>query len=143
LLLQTAPLTGQDCGPAPADTAGVLRVAHGIIAADNDRSLEKVLGFYRLDAVLLPPGEPMVRGRDEIRPRYAALFARYDPAIAVRIETADVCGSLAVVTGRNTGTLQGRGGASDRPVSDAFVMVLRRDSSSWRIAHLIWHPDGR
>ena len=137
-----ARLEAQAC-PVPAgDSAAVRDVATGIIEADNARDLVRVLGYYAPDATLHPPGESPVSGRDQIRPRYQGLFAQYDPAIVLEIGAVDLCGDLAVVSGRNTGVLRGRGGAADRRLGDAFVMVLRRAGREWSITRLIWHPDG-
>lgn len=135
-------LAAQACPVSLEDRAAVRDVATGIIEADNARDLVRVLGYYAPNATLHPPGEPPVSGRDEIRPRYQGLFAQYDPAIILEIGDVDLCGDLAVVSGRNSGVLTGRGGAADRRLSDAFVMVLRRTEREWRIIHLIWHPDG-
>jgi uncharacterized protein (TIGR02246 family) len=145
LLLLGAPmrLDGQACATSPADTTDVLRVAEGIVAGDNDRDLERVLGYYAPDAVLLPPGEPPVRGHDAIRPRYVSLFAQYDPAIEGEIDAIEICRDLAVVTGRNGGWLRARDRTADRRLRDAYVMVLRRSDGEWRISRLMWHPDGR
>src|SRR5262245_14838844 len=63
----------------------VRAVATGIVDADNRRDIERVLAYYAADAVLMPPGEAPVAGRDAIRPRYEALFAGFDPAIEPEI----------------------------------------------------------
>jgi uncharacterized protein (TIGR02246 family) len=118
----------------------VRAVADGIIAADNARDLERVLGHYAADARLFPPNEPPVTGREAIRPRYEALFAGFDPAIEGRVDEVCVDGDTAFVTGHNGGRLRGRGGAADRLLDDVYVMLLRREAEgTWRISHLIWH----
>jgi len=125
---------------ATSDSAQARAVAVGIVAADNARDLRAVLSLYAPDAVLLPPGAPPVVGVDSIRPRYEALFAMYDPAIEVTIDEIVVRGDLAYVRGRNGGVLRGRGGAADRPLSDVWVMILRRQPQEpWRITRLVWH----
>lgn len=142
LLLLAAPLGGQVCpGRSAADSLAVVRVARGIIEADNARAIEEALGFYAPDAILMPPGEPPVRGREHIRPRYEALFAAYRPEILSRIDEVSHCGDLAVVSGRNGGVLRSRAGGADRALSDVFVMVLRRRGDAWMITRLIWHSD--
>lgn len=138
-----APLAAQVCQGAEADSMAVLRTAEGIIQADNDRDLERVLRHYAEDAVLMPPSERPVRGHPAIRPRYEALFDAYDPAIVMELQDITVCGDLAVVSGRNGGRLVGRGDAEDRELSDAFVMILRRrGGGTWVITRLMWHTDG-
>lgn len=132
----------QRCANEAGDSLAVLEVAEGIIAADNTRDLDRVLGYYHPDAILMPPGEGTVQGRPNIRPRYVALFEQYDPAIVGEIQQVEICGNVAVVSGRNGGWLRGRGGRPDRVLSDVYVMVLRLESERWQIARLIWHSDG-
>ena len=63
--------------------------AHGLNAdvsvdADNARDLDRVLGYYAADALLMPPGEGPVGGLAAIRPRYVSLFEAFTPQIACR-----------------------------------------------------------
>jgi uncharacterized protein (TIGR02246 family) len=118
----------------------VVAVMRGIIAADNARDLSRVLSFYADDAMLIPPGEPLISGLAAIRPRYEALFRAFDPAIEGQIDEVVVQGSLAFVRGRNGGVLRGREGGADRPLHDVYLAVLRRTGGGWRISRLIWHP---
>lgn len=142
LLALATPLSGQQCPErSSADSLAVVNVARGIIEADNARALERVLAFYAPDAILMPPGEPPVHGRDQIRPRYEALFAAYDPEIVSAIDEVAHCGDVAVVSGRNGGVLTSRTASSDRVLGDVFVMVLRKRDDAWRITRLIWHSD--
>jgi uncharacterized protein (TIGR02246 family) len=135
------PSAAQDCRYSNEDSTEVHAVAEGIIAADNARDLERVLSYYAADAMLHPPNEAPVRGRANIGPRYQQLFDAYEPQIASAIDMVDVCGTLAVVSGRNTGVFQSRHDAPDRTLSDTYVMVLGKRNGRWRITRLIWHPD--
>jgi uncharacterized protein (TIGR02246 family) len=136
LVLQSAP----DCRADSAAVIGVRAVADGIVAADNQRDLERVLGYYADDAWLMPPNAEPVRGRASIRPRYEALFAGFNPAIEGRIDEACVSGATAFVRGHNGGQMRARSGAASRDLDDSYLMLLRIDASGrWRISHLMWH----
>lgn len=138
LLLTAAP--GAACDAAPAAEVAVRSVANAIVAADNARDLERVLGLYSKDAVLMPPGEAIVAGIAAIRPRYETLFAGFDPAIEGTIDEACVAGGvLAYVRGHNGGRLVGRGTTPSRDLDDVYLMVLARETGEWRITRLIWH----
>jgi uncharacterized protein (TIGR02246 family) len=122
------------------DDAAVRAVATGIVEADNARDVERVLGYYADDAVLLPPNEPPVKGKAAIRPRYEALFAGFDPAIEGRLDEVAVTGPSAFVRGHNGGRMTERGSGEHRPLDDDYVMLLRKGADgAWRISHLIWH----
>jgi ketosteroid isomerase-like protein len=131
---------GVDCLPDAAAVREVRAVATGIVAADNQRDIERVVAYYSADAVLMPPGEAPVVGRDSIRPRYEALFAAFTPEIELRVEEACAGAGLAFVRGHNGGRLIPRASGEVRVLDDAFVMLLRLEPGGvWRISHLIWH----
>jgi uncharacterized protein (TIGR02246 family) len=140
---------GPDCAAGSPPVEQARAVATGIIEADNRSDLERVIAYYADDAVLLPPNEPPARGREAIRPRYAALFAAFAPAIESRIEEVCVSGPLAFVRGHNGGRMAARAGGGDRALDDVYLMLLRRGTDGeWRISHLMWHrasppPAGR
>jgi ketosteroid isomerase-like protein len=115
-------------------------VATGIVAADNRRDIESVMAYYARDAVLMPPNEAPVAGRDLIRPRYEELFAAFTPEIVPRIDEACVDGRVGFVRGHNGGRLIPRTTGEARALDDGFLMLLRLDSAGlWKISHLIWH----
>ncbi len=118
-------------------------VARALIAADNDRDVERVVGLYAPDAMLLPPDEPPVEGISAIRPRYEAFFRTHHPAILITIEETVVADNLAYVRGRTGGSIRGLGGVADRSLNDVFMMILRRtEVGDWRISRLMWHSAG-
>lgn len=130
----------QKCRQPARVEASVRAVADGIIAADNKRDLKSVLAFYARDAILMPPAEGRVVGVENIRPRYEALFANFQPAIEARIEEVCVRDDLALVRGHNGGRLVGIGTNASRDLDDVYLMMLRRNQNGvWRISHLIWH----
>lgn len=117
-------------------------VATGIITADNARDIERVLQYYTADAILMPPGEMPVVGREAIRPRYAELFASFNPEIEARVDEACADDGLAYVRGHNGGLLVPRREGNPRALDDAYLMVLRRDTDGvWRISRLMWHRE--
>jgi ketosteroid isomerase-like protein len=141
LAAQAAASNAPDCRAESPAVRDARAIASGIVEADNARDLERVLGHYAADAVLMPPGEGPVSGLAAIRPRYVSLFEGFDPQIVLQIDEACVGGDgLAFVRGRNRGRLLARAGGAGRELDDVFVMLLRRATGgSFRISHLIWH----
>lgn len=118
----------------------MVAIAREIIAADNARSLERVLATYSDSARLLPPNDVPTTTRAEIRGRYVLLFERFDPAIESRIDEVRVEGRLAMIMGHNGGRLNGRDGAPSRALDDWFLMTLIREpNGAWKIHRLAWH----
>ena len=126
-------------GRPETDSALVHAIAVGIIAADNARDIVNLLGYYADSAVLLPPGEPPVTGIREIRQRYQALFANWQPAIESRIDSVVVTGATATVRGHQGGWLRTlAAGGTDRPLDDRYIMTLERRGGVWQIHRLQW-----
>jgi len=139
----TLEAASRSCDPADASVRAARAVATGIVAADNARDLERVLGFYADNAILMPPGEETVSGREAIRPRYVVMFSVFDPRIEARVDEACAEGGMAFVRGHNGGSLVPRAGGGTRALDDDWLMQLRRDADgTWRITHLMWHPAG-
>jgi uncharacterized protein (TIGR02246 family) len=128
------------CSPDAPGVRDVRAVADRIIAADNRRDIDRVLGFYASDAILMPPGEAPVTGRERIRPRYEQLFASFVPELRTQIDEACAQSGFGYVRGRNTGRFVPRASGEPRTVDDVFVMLLNRETDGvWRITRLIWH----
>ena len=131
---------GDGCNPGAEAARQARAVATGIIDADNARDIERVLRSYAADAILMPPGEKSVLGREAIRPRYEEMFAAFDPRIEARVDEACAAEGIAFVRGHNGGRLVPRHGGDARELDDAYLMVLRREGDGeWRISHLMWH----
>jgi uncharacterized protein (TIGR02246 family) len=132
-----------ECSEGSPAVAAARAVAKGIVDADNRGDLDAVMGHYANDAVLMPPGEAPLAGREKIRPRYRSLFADFSPGIELRIDEACAASGLGFVRGHNGGRLVPRAGGEPRLLDDAFLMLLRLESDgAWRISHLIWHRQG-
>jgi ketosteroid isomerase-like protein len=128
------------CSADVAAVQAIRSVATGIVAADNRRDIEAVMGYYARDAVLMPPNEAPVAGRDLIRPRYEGLFAAFTPEIVPRVDEACVDGGIGFVRGHNGGRLIPRATGEPRVLDDGFLMLLRLEPGGrWKISHLIWH----
>jgi len=134
----------QECGQDAAGVREIRAVATGIIAADNERAIERVLAFYTPDAIWMPPEQDAVVGREKIRARYEALFAAFTPEISPTVEQACVAEGLGFVRGHNGGRVVDRATGAARDLDDAYLMLLRREGDgAWRISHLMWHRRSR
>lgn len=131
------------CRSVGTESAGGIReTVEGVIAADNARDLDAVMSCYAPDAEWLPPDEAAVVGHEALRARYAALFAAFQPKIALTIEEAWLLGDVAVVRGRARGRLVPNDGGDARMLDDKYLMLLRRDADDkWRIIRLMWNAN--
>lgn len=123
------------CGGAEAAKA----VLRDVIAADNDRNLERVLSFYTDDVAWVPPGgQARLEGLPAIRESYLRMYAQFAPAITVTTETAIATETRAIVQGHTAGQLHPVAGGNDVVVHDNYRATLRCEGARWRISELAW-----
>lgn len=120
------------------DTAAIRAVVEGIIAADNVENLERVLGYYTSDAVLIAPEGPDVIGANAIRKHYQSLFAAVDLDIQARIDDIAIAADLAVVRGLNTVFAIAVDSQQKSCTESKYLMSLRRSGGEWKISQLMW-----
>jgi ketosteroid isomerase-like protein len=103
-------------------------------AGDPGRAAREV---YTRDARVLPPGAPLVRGRDEIIGFWQAAVQQMDIRKVV-LETVelDVHGEHAHEIGRATLTVGG-----DQQVVAKYVVIWKREDGEWRWDVDIWNTD--
>jgi len=109
-------------------------------AALNAKDARAAAALYTEDAVLIPPGEPIVRGRSAIEEYWKGAIES-GGIREVSVETMDThsSGSLGYETGSFVLTVNGPDG---KPMVDRgrYVELLRRESDgTWRSTHGIWN----
>lgn len=125
---------------APASRIELGQMNRDFAAALNARDAKAAAALYTEDAVLIPPGEPMVRGRRAIEDYWrGAIESGGIRDVSVETMDAQSSGSLGYETGSFVLTADGPDG---RPVVDRgrYVELLRRDADgTWRSTHGIWN----
>ena len=109
-------------------------------AALNAKDAAAAAGLYTEDAVLIPPGEPVVRGRSAIE-EYWRNALELGGVREVSVETMDALssGALGYETGSFVLTADGPDG---EPVIDRgrYIELLRLEpDGTWRSTHGIWN----
>ena len=109
-------------------------------AALNAKDAKGAAALYTVDAVLIPPGEPLVRGREAIEEYWRGAI-ELGGIRDVSVETMDALssGSLGYETGSFVLTVNGPDGEA---VIDKgrYVELLRREPDGrWLSTHGIWN----
>jgi ketosteroid isomerase-like protein len=105
-----------------------------VVAQRNVDALDRV---YTRDARILPPGAPMVTGRENIKTFWRAAIEALN-ASAVRLETLDfeLNGDTGYEIGRATIEF-----ASGAPAFDGkYVVIWKREDGAWKWHVDIWNP---
>src|SRR5262249_36611590 len=94
------------------------------------------------DGVLMPPGQPLVKGHQAIERYYRGMFQT--PVRITSFTFSNMVTMTAGDLGYAIGLYQQRlSGAPAGPIEDSgkFVVVLKRTNSSWRSAYTIYNSD--
>ena len=95
-------------------------------------------GFYADDAIILPPGAEMIRGKPEIE----SFWAKAGPGISdVKLVTVDVK-PLGNSTAREIGTANFKTtGQTPQEVSAKYVVVWQKVGNDWKAITDIWNTN--
>ncbi len=131
-------LAGCRLRTASADAAGrqaVTQVINAYLDAYRRNDPNSIAGLYSRDAVLLPPGHELVRGRDDIRTYWSRGMEAGFAMDTLRIEVA---GGSGYVVGRYYVPPDEDGDAE----TGKFIIAFRREPDGvWRITADIWNAD--
>jgi ketosteroid isomerase-like protein len=100
------------------------------------------MSLYEDDAVLLPPEEEPIVGKEFIRPRYQSLFDHSQLEVFSTSEETIISGDWAFERGTTSGKITPKGKGQDltRIVDDQYLLILHKQpTGSWKIARLMWH----
>jgi uncharacterized protein (TIGR02246 family) len=104
---------------------------------------QAIAALYTTDAVLLPPGEPIVKG--EAAKKYWVDFGNgYAGPTELNTMTVEGGGDVATAIGTYKMTLtEKKPGAKPLPTDEGkYIEVLKRQpDGSWKIAYDIWNPN--
>ena len=124
--------------PSPEEARGLAEARAELIAAATSSDAARLAAVYTLDAVLMNPNVPDVRGRADIEGHFRRAFA----AIAIRKMTltpveVTICDGRAYDLSAFTQLI---GGAGQAPAEDRGRVMLvwaREPGGRWRIARAL------
>ncbi|MBI3459854.1 DUF4440 domain-containing protein [Candidatus Acetothermia bacterium] len=117
------------------------RDAEWATAASEGRDIERVLSYWTDDAVVLPPGLPVVVGKAALR-KYV-LASMQIPGFRITWTSTDVTfspdGNLAYMFSRNAVTMTAPDGTPTTTEGRAVTIWRREPDGEWRCAVDIWN----
>ena len=141
LLLAFVALGGCKSAPAPltdADMTAARQTTAAMSAATGGGDVEAMVAPYAADAMIMPPGMPLVKGTDQIRQFYKGMMG-VKVHLQLTQETADGSGDFMYTSGKYhyqelppaTGTEDGK-----------YLLVFRRGAdANWKVAAESWSPN--
>jgi uncharacterized protein (TIGR02246 family) len=111
-------------------------------ASLNAGDAERWLALWTDDGVQMPPREPAVVGKEQIRNRMRAALDRFKFDMKVTNQEVRSAGDLAFARGTYKATLTPKQGGKQIPIDGKFMTILvRQPDGSWRIHRDIFNSN--
>jgi len=128
--------------PAFADPAGIdaVRAAWeaAFTAGDGKAAAEAI---FAEDAVLMPNGSPIVRGRDGIAAFWQGVWDAGITGLQLETIAVDIQGDTAIVTGTWSIEVPKEGGGTMRVGGKDLVIYEKQADGTWLTTYDIWNDD--
>jgi len=111
------------------------------VAAFNRGDAAGVAANYTEDALVLPPGAPMVRGRQAIEQFWQSIMGMGVCEVDLRTQEVEASGDLAYEIGAATLKIQSESGPPTTDTVKYVVVWKRRASGPWQLAADIWNSN--
>ena len=106
------------------------------------RDIDKLMSIFADGAVRMPPNEPILIGKEEIRSNFLEEFDQFNTDQKSVVADVKVGGDLAYVRGTWKETQTPKAGGEEQNLSGNFVFVTQRQpDGSWKIICEAWSND--
>ncbi len=136
----------QQANPASsgADEAAIRSLGAAYTAAVSAGDFQRVLSFYTHDVVVMPPGQPSIRGKKAYTVWAEPYFDQFSTEETILFDEIRVAGGWAVATYAWTLSSTPKvGGPSNQSQGKAIGLLQRSADGSWKWSHVIWNMDHR
>ena len=122
-----------------ADRDAIRAAASAWLQAHQTNDWGAVAAMYTEDAVLMPPNQPEIRGRDDIR----TWFEENESGNRIELEYVEIdgCGDVAYVRGKYRMTIPVEGGEPIVDVGKLLEIRRRSADGSWLVARDMFSSD--
>ena len=136
------PVVVWETGEAEADVEAINSLRDEFIALDNASDAAGLASLYANDAVLMPPNEAAVTGKQAIESWFQNTFDQFTTEFTVASEELEVVGDWAFDWGAYMTALTPRAGGEPTEDRGKYIVILRKQvDGSWRIVRDIWNSD--
>jgi uncharacterized protein (TIGR02246 family) len=109
--------------------------------AFNARDAARAASMYTDDGILMPPDQPMIKGRADIEAYYRQAFKGTFSDMKVLPFESIASGTQAFEAGVSTIVVPRRDGGGSWIPAGKYVLVYKRVGQTWKIAYDIFNDD--
>lgn len=107
------------------------QVANGINSGDSD----VIAAQYTEDAIIMPPGAPLIEGKAAIQEYWQAGIDGGLTDVRITPSQVDVLGERSVTVGTVTGQM------GEAKLAGKYIVVAKNTGDGWKIHQDIWNFD--
>lgn len=124
-----------------SDVQEVEQLFERFITAFNSGDLETLRSSYTSEAILVPPGQPVVRGPQAIITQmWGPMAEAFDVDAALPIEELQLSEEWGFVRGTYRMRLDPKAGGDSLSEEGRWIDIVRKEAGGgWRIARAIWN----
>ncbi len=121
-----------------ADIEALKSITDKVMKAFNEGDLESFMTTITDDAVFMPPGEPVIIGKEAIRNWYN--FDKIGFDVTISVDEIEVCGDWAFLRATWIGTQTQKESDETTEFKATDMSIHRRQpDGSWKTSHAIWN----
>src|SRR5262245_5950314 len=117
------------------DEAAIRKMFQDWEDAVRHKDITFLLNFITEDAVFMPPGQPLIRGKSQVEALYKMSFEKFTMDQNFQIEEIQICGDWAYVWGIDSAVLTPLDGGPVVHGRGMGISILRRQTDgSWKFS---------
>lgn len=124
------------------DEAAIKQVFRQFVDKWNAADLDGVMATMADNFVEMPPGNPMIIGKEPLRSSYEQFLSKNSYMWKATIESIEMSGDLAIVRDSFTESWTPNDGSETKTVIGKGMKIFRRGADgSWRMVNNIWNAN--
>lgn len=127
-----------------SEVQAIEQLLHRFVTAFNEQDVATLRTSYTDDALVIPPGQPAVRGPDAIVDQlWRPAFEAFDVDASLPIDEIRMDGEWGFVRGTYRLRLKPKAEGDGLAEEGRWIDVVRREGDEgWKIARAIWNTAG-
>src|SRR4051812_34067713 len=121
------------------DQAAIRERSAELVKAFNAKDVAQVLAVYTENSTFMPPNQPVLRGREAMKPFYDDLL-KSATTLKLGVDEVSGHGPLAYQSGTFEMELKAANGQSDHD-RGKYLFIARKLNGAWRYEYMMWNSD--
>ncbi|MFW5760522.1 MAG: YybH family protein [Cyclobacteriaceae bacterium] len=123
-----------------AEIEAIKAVSNARAEAFNQGNAAGIAEYFTEDAILMPPNQPSMVGRDAVADYYQSIFDEFHTELESGYKEVEVSGDMAYGRGYAKVKLSPKSGGEVVESESEYINILKKQpDNSWKTTHDIWN----